>query len=74
MKIQLLANMEVLRLTFRVGEASCGYRLTSSRLPVSVKEVNKIRYVYTEFSEMIRTGAAVSANNKLCDCADYQVV
>jgi hypothetical protein len=46
MKIQLPANMEASRLTFRVGEASCGYGLTSSRLPASVKEVNEIRYVY----------------------------
>jgi hypothetical protein len=46
MKIQLPANTEASRLTFRVGEASCGYGLTSSRLPASAKEVNEIRYVY----------------------------
>jgi hypothetical protein len=48
MKIQLLANTEALRPTFRVGEASCGYGLTSSRVPASVKEVNNIRYIYVE--------------------------
>jgi hypothetical protein len=48
MKIQLLANMEALRMTFRIGEVSCGYGLRSSGLPASVKEVNKIRYLYTK--------------------------
>jgi hypothetical protein len=46
MKIQLPANTEASRLTFRVGEASCGYGLTSSSLAASVKEVNEIKYVH----------------------------
>jgi len=45
MKIQLPANTEASRPTFRVGEASFGYGLTSSRLAASAKEVNEIRYV-----------------------------